>query len=412
MSLPTQALEGIRVVEFTQGMAGPWIGRMLAWCGAEVIRVESRQVPGVVRLYVSPHEPEAGIQPELSPWFTDWDAGKLFVAMDLKQAGGVELARRLVARADIVIENHRSGAMAKLGLGWDVLEPLHPGLIGLSSSGFGDGGPHPHYVTWGPNIEAMSGLARLSGFGHRDCAMTQYAYPDALSALHGLFAILCALDHRDRTGLGQRISIAQFETTVAMIGPQMMEQLLHHRPPQRLGNRSLHMAPHGCYPCHGEDRWCVLAVRSDAEWYALGQIPELAPLVADPRFASLPGRLAAQDEIDATISGWTAGNEACSLVEQLQSLGLAAGVVQDTEDQYQRDAHLSARGYFESIPHLRRGEVTATGIPLGLTGTPGHTTRAGASMGEDNEHVFRDLLGLSADEYAAHVAAGAVEESG
>jgi benzylsuccinate CoA-transferase BbsF subunit len=215
MSFPAQALEGIRVVEFTQGMAGPWIGRMMAWCGAEVVRVESRRVPGVVRLYVSPHEPEAGIQPELSPWFTDWDAGKLFVAMDLKQPAGVELARRLAARADIVIENHRSGAMAKLGLGWDVLERQNPTLIGLSSSGFGDGGPHPQYVTWGPNIEAMSGLARLSGFDHRDAAMTQYAYPDALSALHGLFAILCALDHRNRTGEGQRISIARAAATIA-----------------------------------------------------------------------------------------------------------------------------------------------------------------------------------------------------
>jgi crotonobetainyl-CoA:carnitine CoA-transferase CaiB-like acyl-CoA transferase len=412
MTLPAQALEGIRVVEFTQGMAGPWIGRMLAWCGAEVIRVESHRVPGVVRLYVSPHEPEAGIQPELSPWLTDWDAGKLFVAMDLKQAGGVELARRLVARADIAIENHRAGAMANLGLGWDDLERSNPKLIGLSSSGFGDGGPHPHYVTWGPNIEAMSGLATLSGFEHRDCAMTQYAYPDALSALHGLFAILCALDHRDRTGEGQRISIAQLETTVAMIGPQMIEQLLDARAPHKLGNRSLYMSPHGCYPCHGDDRWCVICVRSDAEWFTLASIPELETLVADPRFTSLPGRLAAWDEIDAAIAGWTSRHDAYSLVEQLQSLGIASGVVQDTEDQYQRDAHLAERGYFESIPHLRRGEVTAPGIPLGLTGTPGHTSRAGASMGEDNEHVFRDLLGLSSDEYAAHVATGAIEPSG
>lgn len=410
MSFPAQALEGIRVVEFTQGMAGPWIGRMMAWCGAEVIRVESRRVPGVVRLYVSPHEPEAGIQAELSPWFTDWDAGKLFVAMDLKQPTGVELARRLAARADIVIENHRSGAMAKLGLGWDVLERQNPGLIGLSSSGFGDGGPHPQYVTWGPNIEAMSGLARLSGFAHRDAAMTQYAYPDALSALHGLFAILCALDHRDRTGEGQQISIAQLETTVATIGPQMMEQLNLGRSPRKLGNRSLHMAPHGCYPCSGDDRWCVIAVRSDAEWYRLGAIHELEGLVADPRFATLPGRLAAQDELDAAISAWTRERDAHAVALELQSLGVAAGTVQDTEDQYQRDPHLAARGFFESIPHLSRGEVTAVGIPLGLTGTPGRTTRSGAAMGEDNQFVFRDLLGLSADEYARYVAAGAIEE--
>ncbi len=410
MSFPQQALEGVRVVEFTQGMAGPWIGRMMAWCGAEVIRIESHRVPGVVRLYVSPHEPERGTQPEMSPWFTDWDAGKLFVAMDLKQPAGVELARRLVARADIVVENHRHGAMRKLGLDWETLEAVNPTLIGLSSSGFGDSGPHADCVTWGPNIEASSGLARQSGFAHRDSATTQYAYPDALSALHGLFAILCALEHRDRTGEGQRIGIAQLETTVAMLGPEMMEQLAHGRPPPKLGNASRYMAPHGCYPCAGEDRWCVITVRSDAEWQRLGRIEQLAPLVGDPRFETLAGRLAAREEIDAAIADWTSGNDAVALVELLQSLGVTAGVVQDTEDQYQRDAHLAARGYFERIPHLRKGEVTACGIPLGLTGTPGRTTRAGAAMGEDNAYVFSDLLGLSAEEYAAYVEAGAIEE--
>jgi len=408
--LPEQALAGVRVVEFTQGMAGPWIGRMMAWCGAEVIRVESRKVPGVVRLYVSPHEPEAGTQPEMSPWFTDWDAGKLFVAMDLKAPTAVELARRLVARADVVIENHRHGAMEKLGLGWPALEAVNPGLIGLSSSGFGDGGPHPHYVTWGPNIEAMSGMAWLSGLPGRECAMTQYAYPDALSALHGLFAILCALDHRDRTGEGQRISIAQLETTVAMIGPAMMEQLAHGRPPERLGNASHFMAPHGFYPCAGEDRWCAISVRSNAEWQRLGRIEALAGLVGDPRFETLGGRLAARADIDAALSAWTREQDAHAVAEQLQGIGVTAGAVQDTEDQYQRDAHLATRGFFEHVPHLRKGEVVAEGLPLGLTGTPGRTTRAGAAMGEDNAHVFRDLIGLSAEEYARYVEAGAIEE--
>ena len=409
---PDQALEGVRVVEFTQGMAGPWIGRFMAWCGAEVVRVESHRVPGVVRLYVSPHDPDAGVQPEMSPWFTDWDAGKLFVAVDLKRPEGVELAKRLVARADIVVENNRFGAMEKLGLGWDALETARPGLIGLSSSGFGDAGPHAHYVTWGPNIEATSGLARLSGPPERECAMTQYAYPDALSALHGLFAILCALDHRDRTGEGQRISVAQLETTVAMIGPQMMEQLSDGRAPARLGNASLSMAPHGCYPCRGDDRWCVISVRDDAEWRRLAAIDALFALVDDPTLATLAGRLAAHERIDAALAAWTRERDPHEVAERLQALGIAAGAVQDTEDQYQHDPHLAARGYFERIPHLRKGEVVATGIPLGLTGTPGRTPRAGAAMGEDNAHVFRDLVGLSAKEYADYVAAGAIEEEG
>ena len=391
-------------------MAGPWIGRMMAWSGAEVIRVESHRVPGVVRLYVSPHEPERGIQPEMSPWFTDWDAGKQFVAINLKNPKGIELAKRLVARADIVVENNRAGAMEKLGLGWDVLKQINPQLIGLSSSGFGNHGPHASYVTWGPNIEAMSGMMQMSGFPHREGATTQYAYPDALSALHGLFALLCALDHRDRTGEGQCIEIAQFETTVAMLGPEMMGQLNHQRPPVKLGNRSQNMAPQGCYPCSGDDRYCAISIRNDEDWKKLGALPELGSLLQDPELDHLEGRKRETDRIDQALTAWTQARTAERAAEELQSLGLCAGVVQNTEDQYLNDSHLKARKAFEQIPHLKKGEVTAVGIPLGLTGTPGRTTRAGAALGEDNATVFRDLLGLSEAEYAQFVEAGAIEE--
>lgn len=408
--MPEEALKGLKVVEFTQGMAGPWIGRMLAWCGAEVVRVETREAPGVVRLYVPPRERERGIQPTWSPWFTDWDGGKLFVSLNLKRPGGPELAQRLVAWADVVVENHRHGAMEKLGLGWEVLQSAKPDLIGIHSSGFGDSGAHPDYVTWGPNIEAMSGMAWASGFPEREGAMTQYAYPDSLSALHGLFAVLCALDHRNRTGEGQRIALAQLETTVAMLGPQIMEQFAHGRPPEKLGNRSLYRAPQGCYRCQGEDRWCVLSVGSQEQWEALCELIDRRPWQGDPEFDGLAGRIQRADEIDAAIEAWTLRHTSQGAAEQLQAVGIPAGAVQNTEDQYRLDAHLAERGYFETIPHLTKGEVVAPGIPLGLTGTPGHTRGAGAAMGEHNVFVFRDLLGLSESEYAQYSAAGAIEE--
>ena len=405
-----QALSGLKVVEFTQGMAGPWIGRMLAWCGAEVIRIETHQAPGVVRLYIPPTDREGGIQPTRSPWLTDWDGGKLFVSLNLKQPGGLTLAKRLIGRADIVVENHRHGAMERLGLGWEVMQEANPSLIALHSSGFGDGGVHPDYVTWGPNVEAMSGMAAASGFPHREGAMTQYAYPDSLSALHGLFAVLCALDHRDRTGESQRISLAQFETTAAMLGPLMMQEKAEGNAPEKQGNRSLHRAPQGCYPCLGEDRWCALSIGSQSEWETLCGLIERPDWSQDERLGSVPGRLQQADEIDEAISLWTQRRTAEEVTERFQSAGLAAGVVQNTEDQYTRDPHLAERGYFESIPHLTLGEVVAPGIPLGLTGTPGRTGRAGADLGEDNSHVFQELLGLSKEEYNEHLEAGAIEE--
>ncbi len=406
-----RALEGVKVVEFTAGMAGPWVGRLMAYCGAEVIRVESRRRPGVVRLYVPPRTPEQGVQPQLSPWFTDWDAGKLFVALDLARPEAVELAKKLVARCDIVIENQSTGVMEKLGLGWDELKLAKPDLIMFSSSGYGDSGPSRRYVSWGPNIEATAGLAALSGFPERECTMTQYAYPDSLSALHGLFAVMCALDHRQRTGEGQRISLSQLETTVGVIGPQMMDHLAHAREPQKLANRSASAAPHGCYRCHGDDRWCVIAVSSEPEWRCLCEAVGHPEWLADPRFADLESRIRNAAELDRLLEQWTRERAPHEVMQWLQAAGVAAGAVQTTEDQYQLDRHLAEREFFEHIPHLAKGEVVATGIPLGLTATPGATTRAGASVGQDNEHVFRDLLRLSKEEMARYQRAGAIESS-
>lgn len=403
------ALAGLKVVEFTQGMAGPWIGRMMAWAGAEVIRIESHQVPGVVRLYIPPASKERKIEPEMSPWFTDWDAGKLFVALNLKAEAGAELAHRLVARCDVMIENNRHGAMEKLGLGWENLHAANPKLIAISSSGFGEDGLHPGYVSWGPNIEAMSGMAWLAGFPGGQGAMTQYAYPDSLSAVHGLFAVLCALDHRGRTGEGQRISLAQLETTVAMIGPEIMEQIAEQRTPARLGNRSTHRAPQGCYACAGDDQHCVISIGELEEWQALCTLIGREEWAKDQGLASPDGRRAHGAEIDRAIAEWTLGRSPFEAVERLQASHIPAGVVQNTEDQYTRDPHLAERGYFETIPHLKKGTAVAPGIPLGLTGTPGRTSRTGAAMGEDNPSVFRDLLGLSEAEYAAYVEAGAIE---
>ncbi len=404
-----QALEGVRVIEFSAGMAGPWIGRFMAYCGAEVIRVESANHPDVTRQYVPPWAPEMGTQPQLSPWFTDWNAGKRFIALDLTQPKAVELSKRVVAICDVVVENYRSGVVDKLGLGYPELRRVRPELIMLSSSGYGDSGPYSRYVTWGPNIEALAGLSKLSGFPERECTMTQYAYPDALSALHGLFAVMCALDYRRRTGRGQYIGLSQLETTVSVIGHVMMDHLAHGREPQKLGNRSLHAAPYGCYRCMGEDRWCVIAVSNDSEWEsfcnALGE-PEW---IRHPRFATLASRLENMDELDRLIEGWTARRSASEVMMALQEAGVAAGVVQNTEDQMHRDRQLAARRFFEEIEHLKKGKVTATGIPLGLTGTPGRSGCAGAAVGQDNEYVFGQLLGMSQNEIREFVEAGAIE---
>jgi benzylsuccinate CoA-transferase BbsF subunit len=393
-------------------MAGPWIGRFMAYCGAEVIKVESRKRPDVTRQYVPPWAPEMGIQSQLSPWFTDWNAGKRFIALDLTKPEAVELVLRLVSKCDVVVENYRAGVMDKLGLGYAAMHAVKSDIILLSTAGYGDTGPYSSYVTWGPNIEAMAGLSTLTGFPEHECTMTQYAYPDALSALHGLFAVMCALDHRRRTGEGQYVNLSQFEASAAVIGDDIMEYMVNSRVPQKLGNRSRYAAPHSCYRCLGEDRWCAIAVFDDEEWRRLCSAMGRPEYATDPRFADRSVRLKNVDALDRLLEEWTATRGPYEVMAMLQQSGIAAGVVQNVEDQYRNDRQLAARHFFEEIDHAVKGRVIATGIPLGLTATPGRTRGTGAAVGADNQYVFGELLGMSAKAIGDCVAAGAIETDG
>ncbi len=412
---PTKgALEGLRIVEFGTGLAAPWIGRMLAWAGAEVIKVESHAFPDVPRLFVAPREPELGTQPECSPWFTDWSAGKRFVSLDLRNEDGAELCRQIIDQSDAVIANYSTGVLEKLGLGFEALAARaarKTELVMLESSGFGETGPLSHYVTWGPNIEALSGLCGFSGFPGRECTISHFAYPDPLSALHGLVALMAALLERDRSGEGQVIHLSQFETTVASIGRVIVEYAATGEEPVRLGNREPGVAPYGCFPCRGDDRWIVLCIETDEDWRGLCQVMGSPAWAMQSRFETTADRIEHQGDLESSLSAWTADQDDYVLLDACRDAGLAVGVVQNTEDMLRRDPQLAHRKFFEEIPHFKRGVVTASGIPLGLTGTPGRSTHTGSSIGHDNGAVFRDIVGLTQDEIARFVDVGVIEDA-
>jgi crotonobetainyl-CoA:carnitine CoA-transferase CaiB-like acyl-CoA transferase len=409
VAAPALPLAGLRVVEFGTGLAAPWIGRILAWAGADVIKIESRAHPDVPRLFVPPRHPEQGTQPECSPWFTDWSAGKRFVALDLRKPEGAELARRIVDRSDAVIANYSTGVLDKLGVGWSALSARNPRLVMLESNGYGESGPFAKYVTWGPNIEALSGLGSFTGFAHRDCTISHFAYPDPLSALHGLVALMAALHERTRSGRGQVIHLSQFETAVAALGPLLLESAVTGREPPRLGNGERDRAPYGCFPCRGDDRWCVIAVEDDADWGRLVTAMGEPDWGRDPRFATMAARVANREALEERVAAWTRAQDDYAVMERCQRAGIAAGVVQSAEDLYRRDPQLAARKFFETIPHFKRGQVSASGIPLGLTATPGRTTHSGSSIGHDNESVLREVAGLTAEEWASGLRSGAIE---
>ena len=215
----------------------------------------------------------------------------------------------------------------------------------------------------------------------------------------------------ERSGYDQLIHLSQFETTVAAIGPLLFEAAATGKEPPRLGNRERDRAPYGCFPCSGEDRWCVLCVEDDADWNRLKEVMGHPGWAAEMRFETMASRVANVDELESHISEWTAGLRDYDVMEDCQRAGLAAGVVQNAEDLLRLDPQLAHRGFFEEIPHFKRGKVVASGIPLGLTGTPGHTPHAGSAVGHDNQTVFQEILGLSESEVERFVAKGAIEET-
>jgi len=318
------ALAGLRVLEFTSAMAGPWVGRIMAACGAEVIRVESRDFPDVVRGYSRPDDPEHVPRPTESPWFTDWNAGKLFVALDLRRPRGVELAIKLAARADVVVENHAAGVMDRLGLGWQQLSAANPRLVMLSSSGYGATGPAAGYVSWGPNIMALSGMAAASGFTGRECTMDQYAFPDPMTALHGLFAVMSALEHRRRselggdTGQGQHIDLSQFECTAGLAGELLVDALAGSSAGATPSQQPASDCPEGVYRCSGEDCWLALSVQGDVQWAGLCRVLGRSAWLADAGLAHADGRLERANEINEGISDWTAERSPLEASEQLR----------------------------------------------------------------------------------------------
>ncbi len=402
------ALAGLRVLEFTSAMAGPWVGRIMASCGAEVIRVESRDFPDVVRGYSRPDDPEHRPRPTESPWFTDWNAGKLFVALDLRRPRGVELALKLAARADVVVENHAAGVMDRLGLGWQQLSVANPRLVMLSTSGYGATGPAAGYVSWGPNIMALSGMAAASGFEGRECTMDQYAFPDPMTALHGLFAVMSALEHRRQTGRGQYVDLSQFECTAGLAG-ELLVDALAGLSAGATPEQGAPACPEGVYRCSGEDRWLALSVQDDGQWAGLCRVLGRSAWLADAGLVHADGRLERTNEINEGIRDWTAERSPLEASEQLQAAGVAAAPVQNVDDQYKRDPQLRGRGFFELVEHLTLGTVTACALPLGLGATPAASGVAGAAVGEDNRYVLGELLGLSTADIAELERDGAVQ---
>ncbi|MFT4212912.1 MAG: CoA transferase [Microbacterium sp.] len=396
-------LSGVRVVDFGHVLAGPYATMLLGALGAEVIKIESRARIDEQRIL---HGAGASDDPEASSNFFEINLNKLSVTLNLKTPEGVELAKRIVAAADIVMENMRPGVMDRLGLGYAALAEVKPDIIMLSLSGFGATGPLRGYTAYAPCFTCFSGQAHLTGYP--DWAPNQLTSSgDSRAGTTGAFAMLMALAIRDLTGEGQYIDLSSSEALNQLIGDQMMDFTMNGRSPRRHGNHVADMAPHQVYPCAGADEWVAIAVRTDAEWQALVAAIGSPSWATEPSFATVAGRLAGQKLIDAKLAEWTSGRAAREIMTLLQDTGVAA-MPSFTAEQIFSDPHLIAQGAITEVTHPVLGTRKAIAPPWRLSRTPARISRTAPLLGEHNQEVLRDVVGLSQEELDAFIAAGVV----
>jgi crotonobetainyl-CoA:carnitine CoA-transferase CaiB-like acyl-CoA transferase len=391
----TLPFAGLKVADFSWVGVGPITARYFADHGATVVRVESAQRLDVLRLNLPFKDGEFGIN--RSQFFGDFNTSKLGLALDLKNAAAVEVARRLLAWADVCLDSFTPGTMDKLGLGYKVARALNPSIVMASTCLMGQSGPAASFAGYGFHAGALAGFYAVTGWPDLKPDAPWVAYTDTMSPRYLAAALMAALDHRARTGEGQFIDAAQLEMSLHFLAPELIDCGVSGRIPSRKGNRSEEMAPHGVFPCAGDDQWCAIAVECDAQWAALGSALGNPAWAGDARFKTLAGRLEHQYEIEASLSAWTRERSAPEIMQRLQSEGIPAGVVQRSSDLL-RDPQLEARGFHRYLEHPEMGRIPYSGHQFRIRGYDGGPRWAAPLLGQHGDEVMRDILGMSAEE--------------
>ncbi len=395
---PSLPLHGVRVVDLTWVWAGTYCAMNLAHLGADVIHIESAKRPDLYRRTTTS---VAGDPPDLnrSGMFNQWNQGKRGVAVDLRSEQGIEIVKDFVRVSDVVAQNFATGVMERLGLGYDVLRGINPGIILASISGYGQSGPYRDYIGYGPAASALTGISDTTGYVGGGPEEVGVSMPDPNAGITAALAIVSALERRDETGVGDHLDVSLFEASAAYGVEAWMQYALNGTQPERIGNRDAHMAPHGCFPCRGEDDWVAIACASGDEWRTLAALID-PTLVDDKRFESLSARKANEDALEEAVASWTRTRDRWQITALLQSAGIAAFPTFTCKDIVE-DPHLNARGYIERLPHPETGSRAHAGIPWRLTRRPNGVRFAAPCLGADTEDVLRDILGYDDDKIAA-----------
>ncbi len=420
--------EGLRVADFAWVGVGPTVSKYLADHGAEVIRIETNTYPEAVRRAPPFLDGVPGV--DRSGYFANFNSSKLGISLNLKHPRGPELARRLVAECDVVTESFTPGTMARFGLDYESLKAVRPDVVMIAMPLFGQTGPWSSFAGYGHVLQAAAGFNHLTGWADGPPIGTGIAYTDFLVPHIGAIGLIAALDYRRRTGIGQYIDFGQWEAAIHGLGTAVLDYTVNGFEQSRMGNRDPEAAPHGCYRCK-DGRYVVIACETEKQWEALKAAlgrPEWCDL---ERMRRRHQRLQEQKEIDRHLQFWledmtvdprrpepTADDgpetpqvkrfTTDEVVAHLQSFGVPAGVVQSPEAMH-ADPQLAHRGHYWKLEHPVMGLRTYDGPAFRLSETPGELTKAAPCLGADNEYVYREVMGLSEDEFVELLADGAFE---
>ena len=398
------ALEGLKVLDFGWVVAVPTATKLLGSYGATVIKVESKNRLGLYRSYAPYAGGIRGVNRGYA--FAWYESNKLGITLNLNHPRGIDICKKLVSWADIVVENFTAGTMERWHLGYEELKRINPDIIMIQASIQGQKGPYAQQSGLGTMMQASGGFTNLVGWPDRAPVQPSVPVPDFISAWYIVILTLAAMDHRYRTGEGTYIDLSQLEAGITNLAPAILDYSANQRNISRTGNRAPDMAPYGVFRCKGDDRWCAITVTQDNEWESLCQVVGRL-WIKDVKFASMTRRKQNEDELEKLIEAWTIGFTPEELTGLLQSNGIPAGPVQNAHDLV-KDPQLIHRRHFKSVEHPEMGTYANADFSFRLSDSTSRLTPS-PCLGEHNQYVYQEILGISDEEFISLAQDGAFE---